>query len=84
MIALDLGPLPLLLWAPGWAVLLPPGAGLPFRPDQKVKLDKTEATEMGLLLYSQDGQKAGPDLRYRPKLPANHGVGRPVAVGTIA
>ena len=50
LIALDLGPLPLLLWAPGWAVLVPPGAGPPFRPDQKVKLDKTEAGRGGLFL----------------------------------
>jgi len=43
LIALDLGRLPLLVRAPGWAVLLPRGAGPPFRPDQKVKLDKSEA-----------------------------------------
>ena len=29
--------------APGWALLLSLGGGPPFRPDQKVKLDKTEA-----------------------------------------
>jgi len=50
LIALDLGSLPLLLWAPGWAVLLPPGAGPPFRPEQKVKLDKSEATGGGSFL----------------------------------
>jgi hypothetical protein len=52
LIALDLGPLPLLLWAPGWVVLLPLGAGPPFRPEQKVKLDKTEARRGGLFLRS--------------------------------
>ncbi len=36
--------------APGWALLLPPDAGPPFRPDQKVKLDKTEARRGGLFL----------------------------------
>ena len=49
---LDLGSLPLLLWAPGWAVLLPPGAGPPFRPEQKVKLDKSEAGRGGSFLAS--------------------------------
>ncbi len=34
----------------GWAVLLAPGAGPPFRPEQKVKLDKTEAGKGGLFL----------------------------------
>ena len=37
-----LGPLP----------LLPPGVGPPFRPDQKVKLDKSEATRWGFILAS--------------------------------
>jgi hypothetical protein len=35
---------------PGRALLLPPGVGPPFRPDQKVKLDKTEARRGDLFL----------------------------------
>ena len=31
-------------------LLLPPGVGPPFRPDLKVKLDKTEARRGGLFL----------------------------------
>ena len=50
LIRLGLDPLPLLFWAPGWAVLLPSGAGPPFRPEQKVKLDKTEAGRGGSFL----------------------------------
>jgi hypothetical protein len=50
LIALDLGPLLLLLWAPGWAVLLSLDVGPPFRPDQKVKIDKSEAGRGGLFL----------------------------------
>jgi hypothetical protein len=51
LIAVDLGPLLLLVWAPGWAVLLSPGAGPLFRPNQKVKLDKSEAGRGGLFLH---------------------------------
>jgi hypothetical protein len=36
------------LGPPGWALLLSPGVGPPFRPEQKVKLDKGEATRGGL------------------------------------
>jgi hypothetical protein len=50
LIALDLGLLPLLLSGPGWALLVPLGVGTPFRPDQKVNLDKTEATTGGHFL----------------------------------
>ena len=42
-ILLSLRDVPLAVRAPGWALLLPPGVGPPFRPDQKVKLDKSEA-----------------------------------------
>ncbi len=36
---------------PGWAPLLAPNVGPPFRPDQKVKLDKGEARRGGLSLF---------------------------------
>jgi hypothetical protein len=52
----DLEPLPLPVGAPGWALLLRPGVGPPFRPDQKVKLDKRDATRGGLSL---DGSPRG-------------------------
>ena len=71
LIALDLGPLPRLLWAPGWAVLLPPGAGPPFRPEQKVKLDKNEAGRGGSFLaswlFGSDGGTA-PRKQKKPEL----------------
>jgi hypothetical protein len=47
---LDLGAFPLLLRVRGWAGLLRAGVGPPFRPEQKVKLDKTEATGGGSFL----------------------------------
>ena len=50
LFSFDLEPLPLPVGAPGWPLLLPPGVGPPFRPDQKVKLDKSEATRGGLPL----------------------------------
>jgi hypothetical protein len=50
LFSFDLEPLPLPVGAPGWPLLLCPGIGPPFRPDQKVKLDKSEATREGLSL----------------------------------
>jgi hypothetical protein len=50
LFSFDLEPLPLPSGAQGWPLLLPPGVGPPFRPDQKVKLDKSEATRGDLSL----------------------------------
>jgi hypothetical protein len=47
LIALELGSLPLLVWVRGLAGLLSAGVGPPFHPEQKVKLDKTEAGRGG-------------------------------------
>ena len=50
LFSFNLGPFPLPVGAPRWYFLLRPGIGPPFRPDQKVKLDKSEATRGGLSL----------------------------------
>jgi hypothetical protein len=50
----DLEPLARPIAAPGWPLLLPTDVGPPFRPDQKVKLDKSEATR-GLSLGAVRG-----------------------------
>src|SRR5208282_1125048 len=45
--------------APGWALLLPPGVGPPFRPDQKVKLDKSEARSTHTFANNANGWGTG-------------------------
>ena|SRR5208283_2600847 len=47
LFSFGLEPLPLSGGAAGWPLLLLPGVGHPFRPDQKVKLDKGEAQQRG-------------------------------------
>ena len=50
LFSFDLEAIPLPVAAPGWPLLLSTDVAPPFRPDQKVKLDKRAATKRGSFL----------------------------------